>query len=378
MTIKISLIGYGHVGRDKFTPALLALAEQSKTTDYPLLSKDEIIELWILDVDPKKEKALDKLRNTIRKKRLNIDIISPQIESEETQQAVEKRVRGQNFDLAYIAAPNHTHAHYMDLFLPNTKKVLVEKPLVDHLSELTALEQTHDQSALASIQLFDHYLFKAPIIAFLNGWTEYLNRIGQLELISFNLIEAKKISSDREWLYNSGIIRDLATHGFSILFRLHELGCTQFAPNTFKLVNCKKAQYDAIPEKIKTPKETAAQLEYEINGLPFVMTLGKGAGFQQKQLTFYGTQGTININTITQSIHYTQNDQSELLFQSKEIQSHHEYVELMTAIFNKKDQIGQSYQSAKTQIKLIEHTDTKDGKIPYPVGSFPFQLTKKG
>jgi predicted dehydrogenase len=378
MTLRISLVGYGHVGRDKFTPALLALAEQSNTTDYPLLSQDETIELWILDVDPKKEEALTMLRKTIQKKRLNLEIISPSIESDETRQTLEKRIRGKRFDLAYIASPNPTHAHYMDLFLPNTRKVLVEKPIVDHLSELTTLEQTYDPSTLASIQLIDHYLFKAPVIEFFNRWNEYFNRIGPLQRISFSLIEAEKIKPEREWLYQSGIIRDLATHGFSLLFKLHELGCTQLSPDTFKLVKCQKAQYDSIPKKIKTPKETAAQLEYDCNGLPFVMTLGKGAGFQQKHLTISGSKGTIKINTITQSIHYYRNDQSELLYQHKKIQPHHEYIELMTAIFNKNAQIGQSYQNAKTQIKLIEQTDIKDEKILYLLGFFPFEQTKKG
>ena len=378
MTIRISLVGYGHVGRDKFTPALLALAEQSKTTDYHLLSQDETIELWVLDVNPKKEEALRMLRNTIQKKRLNVEIISPSIESDEARQRIEKQIREKRFDLAYIASPNHTHAHYMDLFLPNTSKILVEKPLVDHLSELTTLEQTYDLSALASIQLIDHYLFKAPIIAFFNRWNEYFTRIGPLQRISFNLIEAEKIKPEREWLYNSGIIRDLATHGFSLLFKLHDLGCTHFSPDTFKLVKYQKAQYDSISKKISAPKETAAQLQYDVDGLPFVMTLGKGAGFQQKHLTISGLKGNIKVNTITQSIHYFQNDQSELLYQSRQIQPHHEYVELMAAIFNKKAQIGQSYQNAKTQIKLIEQTDIKDEKIPYLLGSFPFQLTKNG
>jgi predicted dehydrogenase len=373
MKVRLVLAGYGQVGREKFIPALITLASKENILHSSLLKKDQSIELLILDIRPDAFTQIELDKQEYQQKVPNLEIIPVPYEIVASYNTIEQFLGTKPIDVSYIATPNNTHAQYLALFLRKSKQIFVEKPIVDNLSELTIIDQTYSKSMLSSIHLIDHYLYKEPLPTFFKTWETCLKRIGTLKQVSFVLVEKKEIPPTRQWLYQSGMIRDLATHGFSILFRLYESGLTLFNPNNFQLINCQKGWYDGIPPEIEEPKETAAKLEYTVQDVPYQVIVGKSAAFDQKKLLFHGQEGTIAIDMVDQSISLIKNDDRILLYENVNNESSSkEYEVIIESILKNNHTFALSYQQAKEQIRLIEKTDDiKKGKI-YDRNNFPF------
>jgi predicted dehydrogenase len=368
MTRRIILVGYGHVGQEKFTPALMALAQ---TSVFQQFSNGETAEFWILDTNQQKQATIAQLQDQIPVQS-NI-VVRSLIQDLNMLDDMADTLEDGSFDLAYIASPNDTHAPYMAFFLRYANLVLVEKPLVDYLSDLSDLEAQFTPAKLDAIRLVDHYLFKDAILHFFNNSQQYMRKIGTVRQLTFSLIEEAPIRPGRRWLYQTGMIRDLAVHGLSILFKLSEYDILPLTLVNLTLVKCQKAWYDAVPKDIQNPRETAAHLQYQIGELPFSITVGKGAGFTQKQFQLIGDTGTLLINTVTNTIALKQDDVVDILYTAESaVQPYPEYFNLLNGFFKVPSQVGLSYQSAKTQIRLVEATDAVKTGMQYKRGTFPF------
>jgi len=375
LTLKISLVGFGGIGYRKFIPALLSVAEQSALKDYSLIRKGEKIELSIIDVYFHQTK-LEELKQEIEKKNINLEVKFILRKQGNSIKTLQSQIDTKKFDLVYIASPNATHVEYIDFFLLNAHQIYVEKPIVNHLSELEKIEKNHLPDTLMAIQLFDHYLMKPSLNEFINNYTRYQRLIGEIQQINFFLIESNKIKEERSWLHETGMIRDLAVHYLSILFKLNEKGLEISSPANIKVLDVCKARYTEERVDIVDPKETAAHLKLKIHDLDSTCIVGKGAGFTRKELLIKGTLGTLVIDTVKGIIYLNQSKKSEILF-SREVgfQKFIEHWNFLNGIFNSEKNLGLSYSLAKAQINLLEKTDQFMIKTYYKAGEFPFNST---
>jgi predicted dehydrogenase len=356
------------VGQDKFTPALLQLAQMPEFAQK-LNSGD--LKFWVVDTNPEKLTAIKQL-TTQTPSTVSHLRVQPPI-SARTMPELAKQLGDTIFDLVYVASPNETHATYIAFFLDRAKLILVEKPLVDHLATLSDVEKQFNSEALSAVRLVDHYLFKDVLLHFFTHLAQYLRKIGTVNRLAFTLIEAEPIRADRRWLYSTGMIRDLAVHGLSILFKFREAGDLSLDLSALSLVDCQKAQYDAIPDGVKNPQETAAHLEYRIGDVSFSIIVGKGAGFSRKEFQLVGERGTLAVDTLKSKVTLSQNGGHEYLYSaSKPVRAYPEYLNLLKAYFSNQPQLGLSYQKAKTQIQLFEAIDPVKITRRYQVGAFPF------
>ena len=365
VTQHVLLVGFGYVGQFKVVPALAKLAQMP---DFHKKTSREPIELRVIATDPKKSRVINQLREEIESQN-SVLTIHPLLKADK----YEDQLGDTQFDLVYIASPNETHAQYLAEFLERAHHILVEKPLVDHLADLTGLEDRFQPAQFDAIQLIDHYLFKDAVSYFFTHAQGYVKKIGRLEQLSFSLIEENPIRQDRKWLYQTGMIRDLAVHGLSLIFKLSELGILSQSEADLTLRECQKAWYDPLPVGIQNSRETAAILHYSIETLPFTITVGKGAGFIRKQLQLTGEKGTLTIDTSKKMVTLEQNNRVERLFRAPPSDLvYPEYLNLLNLFFYEPRNVGLPYPLAKKQIQLFEATDKITTGVTYPVGTFPF------
>ncbi|MCD6490800.1 MAG: Gfo/Idh/MocA family oxidoreductase [Candidatus Korarchaeota archaeon] len=373
MTIRIVLTGFGDVGKNKFTPALLSLIDESHRKDFRFIKKGEKIELYIIDTDPNKGKEIDVLRKSVLEKNLNTEIFFFNYTKKDFLGNIKDFFADKRVSLLYIASPNKTHAKYIGLFLRKSDKIFVEKPLVDNLYEIEMIEQKYRPSEFSIVRLSDHYLFKDVYEEFLYNHKKYLNMIGNIREINFYLIESGIIKKERAWLYYSGMIRDLAVHYFSILFKLYEQGYSVLGPQNFDLLEIRKARYKDkyIPSDINNPKETFALLKFDIKNIESTCIVGKGLNFDRKRMVIKGDEGILVIDSSNNAIYLTRNKEKIVLFESKS-KKYHEYWNLMRRIFNNDPTTGLSYNLAKEEVKIMEKTDTVEISKVYDTGEIPF------
>jgi len=375
MTITIVLAGFGDVGENKFTPALLHYVGLAKDRDFPIMKRNEPLRLIIIDVDPDKEKAINKIKEEIRKKQLNMDIQFILVKNVLDYEKLIELINNTNVYLGYIAAPNKTHVRYIDFFLRLAKLILVEKPLCDNLSEISNILSKYHEDEFRRVRLVDHYLFKDVIREFLEHYDKYLEPLGEIKKIDFYLLESGLIRLERSWLYNSGMIRDLSSHYFSILFKLYDLGFELLNPKNFRLISVEKARYHDkyIPTHIQNPKETFAVLKFQINKILSTCTIGKGVGIDKKELIIEGENGSIIVNTIKNAIYMKQNTEIEILYQ-KEVPRYHEYYLLLDDIFHANTDIGLPFHLAIKEVEFMEKTDAYRITKIYEQGQLPFSI----
>ena len=366
MTKRILLVGFGHVGQVKFTPALVKLAQMP---DFQKKVAGEPFELWVADTDSEKSVVVEQLQEDVASQN-SVLKIHPLLEADK----LEAQLGDMRFDLVYIASPNETHAQYIAEFVDRADHILVEKPLVDHLADLTALENRFQPAQFDVIQLMDHYLFKDVVHYFFTQVSDDVKKLGRFEQLSFSLIEKDPIRKDRRWLYHTGMIRDLAVHGLSIAFKLGELGILSLSEGELVLRECQKAWYDGIPEVFADPRETAATLHYSVGALPFTITVGKGAGFSRKHVQLIGEQGTLTVNTLENTVTLEHENRVDCLYQTPVSDLvYPEYLNLLNLFFTESTNVGLAYPLAKRQIQLFEATDKITTGVTYPVGTFPFE-----
>lgn len=369
---RVCLVGFGDVGQRKFTPALLDYVERTKAEDFVFMKRGDHLDLTVVDIDPSKGEEIKALNEEIQRRELPASITFLCPEPSDAVQILKQCIGDESIDLAYIASPNKTHAHYLDFFLSCAKQVLVEKPLVDQTSSLKIVENHHTPTKLDSMRLIDHYLLKPPIVHFLSNYEEHLKRIGLLLRIDMDLIEPGLIHPSRAWLYRSGMIRDLAVHYLSFLFALSERGWSHTRPDNIHLLRARKAQYTEVPPEIHDPVETAAQLLFWIYVANGCCTVGKGAGFTRKEFRIHGNKGILTINTAAGTITLTINGEVESLFPKGKAQALGEYEYLVKCIFSGDVTIGLPYHLAKAQSLLMEQTDSVECTT-YDVGEFPYR-----
>lgn len=376
MEIAFILIGYGDVGKNRFTPALKNYLKKRAVIHFSPSSK-EMLNYFIVDIDERKRKEVESLKNECKAENIPIKIDFFNITIRNDLERLLSKLDEYKISLVYIASPNKTHARYIDLFLKKSNRILVEKPLVDNLYELESIERKYNRSDFSIVRLFDHFLFKDSCREFLHNYKRYLSLVGNIKKFYCYLIESDIIRNERAWLYNSGIIRDLAVHFFSILLKLYELGCDVFEPRNFDLKEVKKARYKRkyIPDYIKDPKETFGLLKFNIKNIENICIVGRGLNFNKKEMIIVGEKGTLLMNFLENTIYLIHDGKKDILFEGKS-RKHHEYWNLMDRIFNKDPTIGLSYNLAKEEIRLSEKTDTvKISKI-YDIGELPFKECK--
>ncbi|MHA1675889.1 MAG: Gfo/Idh/MocA family oxidoreductase [Candidatus Njordarchaeales archaeon] len=376
MTIRIVLTGFGDVGKNKFTPALLSLIEESRRKDFRFIKKGDKIELYIIDTDPDKRKEIEILRKSVLEKNLNTEIFFlnyTKYTKKDYLENIKDFFADKRVNLLYIASPNKTHAKYIGLFLRKSDKIFVEKPLVDNLYEIEMIEQKYRPSEFSIVRLSDHYLFKDVYEEFLYNHKKYLDMIGNIRRINFYLIESGIIKRERAWLYYSGMIRDLAVHYFSILFKLYEQGYSVLDPRNFDLLEIKKARYKDkyIPSDINNPKETFALLKFDIKDIESTYIVGKGLNFDRKRMLIKGDEGILVIDSLNNAIYLIRNKEKIVLFETKS-RKYHEYWNLMRRIFNDDPTTGLSYNLAKEEVKIMEKTDITEISKVYDAGEIPF------
>ena len=371
MSVRMCLVGYGDVGQRKFTPALLDLVERTKIESFPFMKQGNHLDYMIVDVDPEKKEEVRVLNEEVQKRNLPISISFICPKPAEAIQLLSQCIDEKTLDLVYIASPNRTHARYLDFFLSRAKRVLVEKPLVDHISSLLEVESNHTRAELESMRLIDHYLLKPPIVDFLANYEDYLEQVGLVRRIDMDLIEPGLIRPSRAWLYYSGMIRDLAVHYLSFLLALYERGWALTRPDNIRLLQTLKARYNEIPPEIQDPVETAARLLFWIGGADGCCTVGKGAGYTRKEFRIHGTEGLLTINTPDGTTTFTTNGETVSLYPKRGADTFKEYEHLMKSIFTDDLSIGLPYHLAKAQSLLMEETDEEECAT-YDVGDFPF------
>jgi predicted dehydrogenase len=353
------------VGQEKFTPALVQIAQ---TPDFIQNLNGDAVDFWIVDSNPAKITAIQQLKKQLTSTKSSLRVQDP-IDAAN----LEKAVKDRHFDLVYIASPNATHAEYIAVLLELADHILVEKPLVDYVTDLVPLEERFSPVELAKIRLMDHYLFKDAVLHFFTHHQRYLKRIEPLERLDFSLIEKNPIRDDRSWLYHTGMIRDLAVHGLSILFKLGESSMLPVEAMDIELKECQKAWYDPIPEEVGAPQETAAAIHYLVGNLPFTIIVGKGAGVSRKCFRLVGEKGELVINILKNTVTLEQDNRSDQLSQAPlPTHGYPEYLNFLTLFFIEPTQIGLAYALAKKQIELFEDTDKISTGSTYPVGTFPF------
>ncbi len=369
------LFGYGDVGKNKFTPALMHYLQLIKRKEkmFPLLANIDILNYLIVDVDESKRKEITYLQEKARREEIPIEVKFFNFNSPKDREEFSSLLAEHRVSLAYIASPNKTHAKYIDLLVDKSELILVEKPLVDHKHEIESIIRKHGTKKLAKVRLIDHYLFKDVTMVYLRELGTFLGRIGGIEEVEFFLLEPNPIRESRKWLYGSGMIRDLGSHFFSIVLKHYELGVNEFDPNKFKITDVKKAVYDRsyIPEDIKNPKETFAIIELEIDGIKGKVSVGKGLDITRKQFILRGSGASLIIDFARNEITLRISNRIEKVYQ-KDVFRYHEYHNILYGILNLDNKIGLSFDMAVKEVELFEETDKFAISKTYRIGEIPF------
>jgi len=369
----IVLFGFGDVGKNKFTPALKHYLKLCSNKTFPLINQNEELNYLIVDIDENKRKEADIFQKECENEKIPIKVMFFNFNLEKDRKKFFAILENNKVNLTYIASPNRTHATYIDLLLDKSDIILVEKPLVDYKHEIEAVISRHGLDKLAKVRLIDHYLFKDVIETYFKNLNENLEKIGEIQHVEFFLLESKPIRESRKWLYNSGMIRDLGSHFFSILLKHFELGVKEFDPTKFRLVEVKKAIYEEkyIPSDIENPRETFALISLAINGISARTAIGKGVGIEKKQFIIVGDRGTLILDTLRNEIILKTDAETKILY-SKEIFRYHEYYNIMRRIFNLDSNIGLSFKMALKEVEILEKTDQFNIMTRYRLGEIPF------
>ncbi len=369
MAYHILLAGYGNVGRNKFTGALIELARASELTD---LTSGEGVEFTIITI---KDDDIEQIENL--RARLNVPglVISEPIKFPGSFECLESLLEGRTFDYAFVAAPNTTHAPYIATLLNCTRFIYIEKPLVDNIDALKEVEASYTDADLDKVRLMDHYLMKEVFVHFFENLKLYMHEIGKIEKIHFMLIEPNAIIESRKWLYHTGMIRDLAIHALSMLCKLYEYDVIPPPAKDLELSSCDKWVYKPVPDDIHDPRETAAQLIYRLNEIDVKIQVGKGTGETKKQLRLTGPKGTLIIDTTEKTISILRDGERAILYEAPKTEfKYPEYLQFIREFFRDPVRTGLSYRDAKAQIQILEATDKFPITREHDLGKLPFDL----
>ncbi len=327
------------------------------------------MEVVVVDINPAQEMAVAQVQSEAQQRGIDLTLSFCHVRREAFVADITRAMADDHFDVVYISTPNRTHCAYIDFFLPRARHVLVEKPLTDSLSDLLQLEQGLGLGALSRLRLVDHYLFKPPVRQVLQEHARYLDEIGPLTRVAFYLLEPRPIRPSRMWLYRSGMVRDLAVHFLSILFKLFDLGVEAFSPEKLRLRSATRLHYTPLPDGITDPMETAAHLVMEFDGVSTECTVGKGTGITRKQLVLEGTDGRLVIDTPSGTLTLTVGTSESTETPPRPPSEHHVVFE---DLFSGVESVGLPYGLAKAEVGVFEEADRFPVSGTYPVGEYPF------
>ena len=284
------------------------------------------------------------------------------------------RLEESKHSIVYIAAPNYTHAGYIDLFLGKANRIFVEKPLCNSLSEIETLLQRHSEEELSSVRMIDHYLYKPAVHELIFNFHHYYELTGELEELEFKILIDKPYEESRQWLYLSGVIRDLFTHNLSIIFKLSELYPNVIPIGNIKIQSVKKGLYelDSLGYNVKYDedklKETYANIKLKIGDISVKSEVGVGVDKEEKTLSIKGEKGKITLDLRTNAIKSSENG-LKTIYEGKNVSN--EYKRLMWDILTGGRSIGLDFQHAKLEVEIFEMLDKYNALKRYKVGSKP-------
>lgn len=194
-----------------------------------------------------------------------------------------------DYNAAIVATPNDAHMPVILKALNAGLHVLCEKPLAHTLEagqEILIASQRHRQ--LISM-LSDHYVYKPAIRELIQQWERYQSEIGEVVSIKAKILEPP-LQKGRQWLLDSeksggGMAMDTGYHIVSVMGKLFG----------YQDITVKEASMARYPEALGDG-ETFASMQLVVAGVPVHIDVGKWMAKSQKDITFYGSHGTLRVD----------------------------------------------------------------------------------
>jgi len=198
------------------------------------------------------------------------------------------------YNVAIISTPNHTHAAIAKKALYRGLHVLCEKPISNTLETAREMLRAAEEKSSLVTMLSDHYLFKPVIRELREHWKEYEKLIGKLSIIKAEILESSP--EERDWARcreksGGGVAIDTGIHLVSIL-------ATLFGHSRIRVENAAIGRSeDAIDDC-----ETYAQIALDINGVLGFLEVAKGIPLDRKKITFVGASGVLEVDMASNQI----------------------------------------------------------------------------
>jgi len=365
------LIGFGQLVKERLLGGLIGALQESSVNDIFNLYNVENLRLVIAKPYGLTQEEFNYIKSNMPKE---IIIETVDVREKQNLNHVINRLEESKHSIVYIAAPNYTHAGYIDLFLRRASRIFVEKPLCNNLKEIETLLKKHSEDELNKVRMIDHYLYKPAVHELIYNFHNYYELTGEIEEFEFKILLEKPYEEHRQWLYLSGVIRDLFTHNLSIIFKLNELYPKVVPLGSIKIQSVKKGLYDldSLDYKIKYEeeklKETYANIKLRIGDITLKSEVGVGVDKQEKLLGLKGEKGKIILDLQNNLILHAENG-LKIIYEGKSIAN--EYKRLMWDILTGGRSIGLDFQHAKLEVEIFEMLDKYNALKRYKIGSKP-------
>jgi predicted dehydrogenase len=281
-----------------------------------------------------------------------------------------------SIDYVFIVTPDRYHCEIAEFWLErlnNGGKIFIEKPLDVSLKKPREIKSKIGEDNI--VYGFDHYLARA--YPFLREQNHYLEKIGNISEIEFNILEPSSIPVSHIKTLDKGVIFDLFCH---VLAVVGAIAVRNFTPSgailqTVRKIEVKPAQYRNCP----ISGETFARIKFSISDNVKVSAMvGKGiAGSSDKRVKIYGEDGRIRLDFEENHFvcDYSSGQKDEGQLESNHVES---FVE---AVLKERGPLSApgvlSFDSALAILELLCQAKSKVGKIPrYDIGTSAAEILK--